>query len=341
MRASIVASAISVSILATAGPALAQLSPGTSQQGPSTQQKQTAVDSTTQAGANTTSYVTLPAINSVIQQTLLGAKALGQRADLTNLHRGQSAGDDPISWQAWLSGSGGNSSSYLPNAGYSLGNYGTQVGLQAQLSPKSMLGLSGSWQGSNGTLTGGFNSNNSTFGATLYGGYQLSEEWNVSGSAGWSSGSSSMTGGSTPYSANFANSQWSFQGGLNGYFKAGSIVLAPMVSLLYSTINNYGYVDSAAIAVPGRMTQLTRGSAGGFISIPLDGWQPYFRATIDHDFAMTSGSEASGPTGGTVGAGATVPFNDTVWASVDGGYNSIGRAGLSSWSASARINVRF
>ena len=151
-----------------------------------------------------------------------------------------------------------------------------------------------------------------------------------------------MTNGSPNYNANYASSQWNFQGGLNGYYKAGPLVLSPAVSLLYTTINNYGWTSiRAAVAVPGRSTQLTRGSAGGFISLPLDGWQPYVRATIEHDSPMPTGSEASGDTGGTVGVGATIPFSDTVWASVDGGYNSIGRIGLSLWSASARINVRF
>lgn len=326
-----------------AGSAHAQLTPNSQQQSVSDQQKQTAVNSGTHATANTTAYVTLPAINSVIQQTLLGGSVTGQRAavDIVPTHRGLSAGDGGIGWQAWVQGSGGNSTNSLATGGYNLGNYGTQAGLQAQITPKLLLGLSGSWQGSSGTLNGGFSSTNSTFGATLYGGWQFNEAWNASAMVGWSSGRSTMSSGSPNYNASYTSSQWNFQGGLNGYYKTGPVVLAPLVSILYSTISNYGYVDSAAVAVPGRMTSLTRGSAGGFISLPLDGWQPYVRATIEHDFAMPTGSESNGDTGGTVGVGATIPFNDTVWASIDGGYNSIGRTGLSIWSGSARVNVRF
>jgi len=346
MRPNTLAVAVLALLSGATSPVLAQLSPGaTTTPAPtlSTQQKQTAVDSSTQATVNTTANVTLPAINMVIQQTLLGRSITGQRAavDLVPAHRGQAAGDDAIGWQAWVQGNGGNSSSSLSVGGYNLGTYGTQAGLQAQLTPKLLLGISGSWQGSSGSMNGGFSSTNSTFGGTLYGGWQFDEAWNASATVGYSSGSSTMTNGLPSYNASYASSQWNFQGGLNGYYKVGRVVLSPAVSLLYTTINNYGYVDSAAVAVPGRSTQLTRGSAGGFISLPLDGWQPYVRATIEHDFAMPTGSEANGDTGGTVGVGATIPFNDTVWASIDGGYNSIGRIGLSLWSASARINVRF
>ena len=77
------------------------------------------------------------------------------------------------------------------------------------------------------------------------------------------------------------------------------------------------------------------------ISLPLTDWQPYIRVSLEHDFAMPTGSEANGDTGGTAGIGATIPLTDAIWASVDGGYNSIGRVGLSLWSASARINLRF
>lgn len=345
MKPNTLAGALSVFLAVAAGPAFAQLTPGsTATPRVSDQQKQTAVNSGTQVTANTTANVTLPAINLVIQQTLFGRALTGQRAavDLVPAHRGQAAGDEATGWQAWLQGNGGNSTSSLWVGGYNIDTYGTQAGLQAQLTPKLLVGFSGSWQGSNGSMTGGFTSGNTTFGGTLYGAWQFDEAWNASAMVGYSSGWSTMINNGSPnYNASYGSSQWNFQGGLNGYYKVGRVVLAPLVSLLYSTINNYGYIDSAAVAVPGRSTQLTRGSAGGFISVPLDGWQPYVRATIEHDFAMPTGSEVNGDTGGTVGVGATIPFGDTVWASLDGGYGSIGRTGLSLWSASARINVRF
>ena len=50
---------------------------------------------------------------------------------------------------------------------------------------------------------------------------------------------------------------------------------------------------------------------------------------------MPTGSWPNGNTG------ATVAITQVAWASFDAGYNSIGRTGLSLWSASARFNLRF
>jgi hypothetical protein len=325
------------------GPALAQVSAPTVAPRVSDSQKSTAVDSGNQSQANATATFTLPAIGSVIQQSLQGRGLAGQRAavELGPMHRGMAAGDDAWGWQAWAQGGGGRSTNSLATGGYDLANYGSQVGIQAQITPKFLVGFSGSWQGSDGSLNGGFSSSNSTFGITSYAGWQFDEKWNASAIVGYSTGSTSLTNSGLAYGANYQSSQWNFQGGLNGYYKVGAVVLAPMVALLYSPINSFGYVDSAAVAVPGKTTALTRGSTGGFISLPLTGWQPYLRATIEHDFSMVTGSEANGDTGGTAGLGATIPFTDAIWASLDGGYNSIGRTGLSLWSASARINLRF
>ena len=338
---------IALSALATgavlAQPSHAQLAPVIAPVSPSATAQSTAVSSGIQSQTNTTAYVTLPGISSVIQQSLLGPKLAGPRAgaELSPMHSGVAAGDDPWGWQAWIQGGGGNTVNSLATGGYNIANYGTQLGLQAQITPKFLFGVSGSWQGSNGTLNGGFSSNNSTFGVTAYAGWQFNENWNASAMAGYSGGSSSLTNSSSNYNASYGSSQWNFQGGLNGYYKVGAVVLAPMVSILYSPINSYGYTDSNLVVVPGQTTSLTRGSAGGFISLPLEKWQPYVRATIEQDFAMPTGSAANGSTGGTVGVGATVPLSDTIWASIDGGYNSIGRVALSSWSGSARISLRF
>ena len=333
------------STAALAGPALAQLTPGTTAApaGPSAASQSTVVSSGIQSQSNTTAYVTLPGISSVIQQTLLGPSLIGPRSttELGPIHSGVAAGDDAVSWQAWIQGGGGNTVNSLATGGYNIANYGTQVGLQAQITPKLLLGVSGSWQGSSGTLNGGFSSVNSTFGATAYAGWQFNEHWNASAMAGYSGGTNTLTNSGSNYNANYQSSQWNFQGGLNGYYKVGAVVLAPMVGLLYSPINSFGYTDSNLVVVPGQTTALTRGSAGGFISLPLDKWQPYVRATIEQDFAMPTGSSPNGSTGGTVGIGATIPLSDTLWASIDGGYNSIGRVALSSWSGSARISLRF
>ena len=117
--------------------------------------------------------------------------------------------------------------------------------------------------------------------------------------------------------------------------------LSPTVSLLYLSMSNYTYTDSTGATVAGGWTALTRGSAGGAASLPMNGWEPYIRAGLEHDFQVPTGSGPNGNTGGTVGAGTTLAFSQSVWGSLDAGYNSIGRTGLSLWSASARINVRF
>ena len=345
MKSALLAVSAVASSVVLAGPVLAQGAggPGTAPASPSATAQSTAVDSGIQSQSNNTANVVLPGISAVIQQTLLGPKLLGPRSssELEPLHSGMAAGDDPLGWQVWAQTGGGQATNTLATGGYSIGSYGAQLGVQKQITPELLLGVSGSWQGSSGTLSGGFASTNSTFGVTVYAGWQLDEHWNVSAMAGYSSGTNSMTNSGFTYNANYASSQWSFQGGLNGYYKVGAVVLAPMVSILYSPINSYGYTDSNLVVVPGQSTSLTRGSAGGFISLPLDKWQPYIRATIEHDFNAPTGSGANGYTGGTIGAGATVPLNDALWASIDAGYNSIGRYALSSWSGSVRLALRF
>ncbi|MDP1748192.1 MAG: autotransporter outer membrane beta-barrel domain-containing protein [Reyranella sp.] len=347
MRRSLFAVSAVASSLVLAGPALAQGAGGpaviAAPASPSATSQSTVVSSGNQVQSNTAAYVTLPAIGSVIQQTLLGPKLSGPRAgaELSPMHSGMAAGDDPWGWQAWISGGGGNTVNSLATGGYNIANYGTQLGLQAQITPKFLLGVSGAWQGSSGTLNGGYTSTNSTFGVIAYAGWQFSENWNASAMAGYSGGSNTLTNSGFNYNASYGSSQWNFQGSLNGYYKVGAVVLAPMVGLLYSPINSYGYTDSNLVVVPGQTTALTRGSAGGFISLPLDKWQPYVRATIEQDFYVPTGSAPNGSTGGTVGVGATIPLTDTIWASIDGGYNSIGRVALSSWSGSARLSLRF
>jgi hypothetical protein len=161
--------------------------------------------------------------------------------------------------------------------------------------------------------------------------------------AGYSTGTSWLNNGTRiPYSSAYQSTQWTFQGGVNGSYVFGDVFVAPNVSVTYVPMTTFGYTDSAGSFVPSRATALTRGSAGGVVGLSLaSGLQPYFRASLEHDFVLPAGSEANGDTGGTVGAGVTVPFTQSMWASVDAGYNSIGRPGLSLWSGSLRFNLRF
>ncbi len=93
--------------------------------------------------------------------------------------------------------------------------------------------------------------------------------------------------------------------------------------------------------VPGSSSGLTRGSAGGAISLPMTGWEPYLRAGAEYDFSVPTGSGANGNAGGTIGAGATVSITQAIWLAIDAGYNSLGRTGLELWSGSLRVNMRF
>jgi hypothetical protein len=204
-----------------------------------------------------------------------------------------------------------------------------------------VLGLSGSWQNTNGSLNGGFTSENTTLGVTPYVGWQFDEHWNLSGTAGYSQGHTKLGNAALGYGANYQNNQWDYQGGLNSSYFVGPLRLAPVVSLLYSQQNTHSAIDSTGATVPGSNTALMRGSAGGSVSYPLTGWEPYIRAGAEHDFIVPNGSGPNGSDGGTVGGGVTVTFSPAIWASIDAGYNSIGRTGLSLWSASARINLRF
>jgi len=304
--------------------------------------KATTVNSNTQSQINATVTFTLAGINSAIQQGLAPHTA----APRTSMMFGtvpdacETACDSPRRWLAWVQGGGGQSINSLQTGGYSLANYGSQVGLQTQLSDKFMLGISASWQGTNGSLNGGISSTSSVWGIAPYAAWQFDDHWNVAAVIGYSTGWTWLNSG-LPYAAAFQNSQWTFQGSVNGTYSAGDFVLAPLVSITYVPTTVFGYTDSVGSFIPGRSTALTRGSIGGTVSLPLNGWQPYVRATLDHDFAMPAGAEGNGDTGGTVGGGATVPITEAIWFSVDGGYNSIGRTGLTLWSATARLNVRF
>lgn len=338
--------------LAAAGQAHAQGAggPATAAAPPvSDTQKTVAVNSNNQSQANATVNFTLQAIGSVIQQGLLGRRAApgGQRSALATL--GSEAcepvacGDDPIKWSVWLQGGGGQSVNSLTLGGYNLANYGTQAGVQAQITPKLLVGVSGSWQGTNGSLNGGFSSTSSIWAISPYAGWQFDEHWNVSAVAGYSTGSSWLSNPTLPpYSTAYQSSQWTLQGGVNGSYSVGNVFLAPNLSMTWVPMTSFGYTDSAGSFVPSRSTSLARGSVGGAVGLSLEsGLQPYIRASLEHDFAMPAGSEANGDTGGTVGVGANIPISKSMTASVDGGYNSIGRVGLSLWSASLRLNVQF
>jgi hypothetical protein len=334
---------------AAAGPALAQaVGPATSSQ-PSDAQKATAVNSNTQSQVNSAVNFSLSAIGSVIQQGLIGRTMPGgQRAALAALGSDACGADfacaaDPWGWSVWVQGGGGQSTNGLTVGGYNLGNYGTQAGVQAQITPKFLVGIGVSWQGTSGTLNGGFTSTSSVWGVTPYAGWQFDEHWNLSAMAGFSAGTTWLNNATTPpYNSAYQNNQWTFQGGLNGIYTVGNVFLAPNVTMTYVPTTTFGYTDSAGSFIAGRSTTLTRGSAGGVVGMSLaGGLQPYIRASIEHDFALPTGSEANGDTGGTVGAGANVPLTGNTWASIDGGYYSIGRTGLSLWSASLRLNLRF
>jgi hypothetical protein len=335
---------------AAGGPARAQgaLGPGGGAPPVSDQQKTTAQNSVNQSQANAAVNFTLSGISSVIQQGLLGRSApSGQRAALTILGgeacEPAACADDPWGWSVWLQGGGGQSVNSLTVGGYNLGNYGTQAGVQAQITPTLLVGVGASWQGTNGTLNGGFTSNSSIWGVTPYVGWQFDEHWNLSAMAGFNMGTSWLNNGSRiPYSSAYQSTQWTFQGGVNGSYTFGNVFVAPNVSVTYVPMTTFGYTDSVGSFVPSRATALTRGSAGGLLGMSLaSGLQPYVRASVEHDFAMPAGSEANGDTGGTVGAGVTVPLTQSMWASLDAGYNSIGRTGLSLWSGSLRFNLRF
>jgi hypothetical protein len=313
-------------------------------------QKTTAVNSTNQSQSNVTVNVVLSTISSVIQTGLANRQAIGrQRAALASIAAREVcepvACDSaaPIEWSAWVSGGGGQSTNSLTVGGYNLGNYGTQAGLQAQITPKLLLGIGGSWQGTTGFLNGGFTSTSSVWGITPYLGWQFHENWNLSAMAGFSTGTSWLNGGVVPpYASAYQSTQWTFQGGLNGMYMAGNVFLAPTVSLTVVPMTTFGYTDSVGSFIPSSSTSLTRGSIGGMVGISLEnGLQPYIRASLEHDFAMPAGSQANGSTGGTVGVGMSIPVTEKVSASIDGGYNSIGRVGLALWAASARLSYRF
>lgn len=335
--------------LLVAGPAFAQAAgPGAGgTTGLSDTQKAVAVNSNTQSQVNATVNFTLSAIGSMIQQGLRGRAVPGQRAALAGL-----AGDvcdpaacdgDAANWTAWVQGGGGQSVNSLALGGYNLGNYGTQAGLQVQVTPKLLLGVSASWQGTSGSLNGGFTSTSSIWGIMPYVGWQLDEHWNLSAVAGYNTGWTQLGNPTVPpYSTAYQSSQWTLQGGLNGSWTVGSVFIAPSVTMTWVPTTTFGYADSAGSFIPSRSTSLARGSVGGSVGMTLDGGlQPYLRASLEHDFALPAGSEGNGDTGGTVGAGVLVPTGSSMWASIDGGYNSIGRPGLSLWSASLRFNVRF
>jgi hypothetical protein len=299
-----------------------------------------------QSELNSTAYFVLPTIGAIIQQSLRGMGGPGMLADggdgLSATHRGMAASADG-GWpmQVWLDGNGGYSKNSLAVGGYSLTSYGTQAGIQAQITPTFLVGLGTSWLGTSGPLNGGFTSHANSFGLTPYIGWQFDEHWNVSGIAGYNLGRTSLRNAAPAYGADYDNDQWNFQGAFNGSYMIDSVRLSPTVSLLHVAVNNRSFVDSNGARVAGTSTALDRGSAGGALSLPMTGWEPYVRAAAEYDFSVPTGSAANGNAGGTVGVGTTIAITQAIWISFDAGYNSIGRTGLSLWSADARANLRF
>lgn len=310
-------------------------------------QKTMAVNSNTQSQTNATANFTLFGIASVIQQSLMGPRAIpGQRAALlapaSEACEPVACEGTPWAWSVWVQGGGGQSTNSLAVGGYNLGNSGTQAGVQVQITPKLLVGLSGSWAGTNGVLNGGFNSTSSIWGISPYAGWQFDEHWNLSAIAGYSSGWTWLANPTRPpYSSAYQSDQWTFQGGLNGSYTFGNVFVAPTLSVTWVPTTTFGYADSAGSFIPSRSTSLTRGSIGGAVGMTVGALQPYLRASLEHDFALPSGSEANGDTGGTVGAGAVVALTEKLSVSIDGGYNSIGRPGLSLWSGSLRFGLQF
>jgi hypothetical protein len=323
------------------------LGPGTQTPAVSDTQKTTAVNSNTQSQTNAAVNFTLSGIRSVIQGSLLGSRAIpAQRAALVgpsgDACEPAACGGDPWGWSVWVQGGGGQSINSLTVGGYNLGNYGTQVGVQVQITPKLLVGLGGSWAGTNGSLNGGFNSTSSIWGVTPYAGWQFDEHWNLSAIAGYSSGWTWLANPTTPhYSSAYQSSQWTLQGGLNGSYVFGDVFVAPNLSVTWVPTTTFGYTDSAGSFIPSRAASLTRGSVGAAVGMTVGAVQPYIRVSVEHDFALPPGSEANGDTGGTVGAGAVVALTEKLSVSIDGGYNSIGRPGLSLWSGSLRLGWRF
>lgn len=311
----------------------------------STAQTNVVVQSGTQSQSNTATYFTLPVIASVIRQTFTGAGALRQHADDGSPAFGQrglaASADSGWPMQVWAQGSGGGSRNSLATGGYNFANYGGAAGIQAEVVPSLVLGLSGTWQGSDGTLTGGFTSRSSTWGFSPYAGWQFDEHWSVSLITGLTSGTTNLANAGASYASRYRSNQWDVQGELDGSYTVGPVRLSPLASLAYIETNSGSVIDNLGNRTPSSSTALTRGSLGGSVSLPLTGWEPYLRATGEHDFKVPTGSAPNGSSGATIGAGTTVTLTDAFWLTFDGGYNSLGRTGLSLWSVSARADLRF
>ena len=304
----------------------------------------TAVNSGVQNQGNVTSYTTLPTIASVIRQTFTGTGAAG-RADDGGLgidHRGIAASaDGALPMQAWAQGNGGHSQNSLATGGYSLDNYGSQVGFQVEVAPPVVLGISASWQAMKGKLNGGFTSNNSTLGLSPYIGWQFDEHWSISAIAGYNSGSTRLNNAAANDSARYSGYQWNILGEIDGSYTVGNFRLSPLFSLAHIETTSDSFTDTLGNRTPRSTTALTRGSLGGSASLPMTGWEPYLRITGEHDFEVPTGSGPNGSSGATIGGGTTITLTPAMWVTLDGGYYSLGRTGLSLWSASARIDLRF
>jgi hypothetical protein len=303
------------------------------------------VQSGTQNQSNTAAYFSLPVIASVIRQTFTGAGALRQRTADGEPSFGQrglaASADSGLPMQVWAQGSGGGSRNNLATGGYDFGNYGGAGGIQAEVVPSLIVGLSGSWQGSDGTLNGGFTSRSSTWGFSPYVGWQFDEHWSVSLITGLNASTTNLKNAGANYAARYRGNQWDIQGEVDGSYAVGPVRLSPTASMVYIETNSGSVVDNLGNRTPSSSTALTRGSLGGSVSMPLTGWEPYLRLSGEHDFKVPTGSAANGDSGATIGAGTTVTVTDAFWLTFDGGYNSLGRTGLSLWSVSARADLRF
>ena len=331
--------------LIAAGLSMAGISSGfASPLGPPTPAPMSAIGAGVQSQTNASAYITLPTISSIIQQSLRGFGTPGTRNALgspTRTGMGASADSESMPIQAWFDANGGSARNSLAIGGYNLTSYGPQAGLQAQITPKLVVGLGVSWLDTAGSLSGGFTSHAITVGATPYIGWQFDDHWNVSAIAGYSSARTGLRNTTLAYGADYTTDQWTFQGALNGSYTVDKIKLLPMVSFLHTGTNNRAFVDSNGTRNAATASNLDRGSVGGSVSLPLTGWEPYVRAAGEYDFTVPTGSKPNGNAGATIGAGATITLSDSTSLSLDGGYNSLGRAGLALWSGDVRVSIQF
>lgn len=261
---------------------------------------------------------------------------------------GAAAGSEPTKFGTWVNGT----YSHLDKSEASLAMkgdiYNVVGGADYKFTDRLLGGMAVGYE--NVDITTSFNSGKyKGHGVTVapYAGYEITPNWAADLSVGYSwlrydTTSNVSTTGS------FDATRWFASANLNGNYGYDHWVFQPKVGVMYLNEDQDGYTDSSNTANASSTIKFGRATAGSKIGYNLGMVTPFVKAYGQWDFKQPDHVlKANGQysniddVGGVVGGGLDFLINDSVSGTVEGSYDSIGRSNLDTWTANAKIRVKF